>query len=295
MQRNLETYIMILAATMMASFSGCSSQSDGVESATETARAPVETAASELPTSALDSSDYHDATAPAVETQEANEAQSRHEEPEQTEPRQEAVEETQEEVLPPSRHEPGSGWFENEVPAAQMGKPRARQWMDSRIKSDPEFESVITGKREVAKHDIEFEGGELSPLELAAAIVERVCAGDEDGLRELLVTGREFEQILWQEFPQSRPATNWKAGEVWGFHLHQAHEGAREGLERYSGKNLNLYHVTCDKGYSPYTNFTLYDGIYIHTKDNDGARVVMEFATTFVERKGRWKVYIYED
>jgi hypothetical protein len=186
------------------------------------------------------------------------------------------------------------GWFANRVVEAPMGDPRARRWLDSR-KSDPEFESVITGKRKVSRHDIQLDGGEKSPEDLARRIVTAVCAGDKNGLRELMVNADEYEKILWPEFPQSRPATNWTAPEAWHRHLLKANSGADEGLESYSGKDLIFDSVTCDRGCEAYTNFNLYRDIHIHTHTPEGGEVTMSFAVSFVERNGTWKVHMYKD
>lgn len=191
------------------------------------------------------------------------------------------------------RPNPESGWFANEVPDAPMGKPSARKLPPR--KNDPELASVVVGKRKVARHDLRLRGGVECPDTLARRIVQSVRHADREGLLELMIDQKEYTSILWPEFPQSRPATNWSGAEAWFFHEAEAESGIGEGLDAHEGSELVYESVTCDVGRAPYTNFTLYHGIHVHAHTQSGEPVTMSFAGSFVECKGSWKVYIYED
>jgi hypothetical protein len=187
---------------------------------------------------------------------------------------------------------PEDGWFANEVLDAPMGKPSARALLPR--ENDPELESVVVGKRKVARHDLRLRGDIECPDTLARRIVRLVQRADRDGLRDLMIDQKEFTQILWPEFPQSRPATNWSGGEAWFFHDAKSESGIGEGVDLYGGSDLGYESVTCDVGRAPYTNFTLYHGIHIHARTPSGEPVTLDFAQSFVECNGSWKVYIYK-
>lgn len=48
-------------------------------------------------------------------------------------------------------------------------------------------------------------------------------------------------------------------------------------------------------GVARYTNFNLYNGVRIEALTRSGEPVRLDFVDSFVERHGRWKVYIYKD
>jgi hypothetical protein len=301
MQRQYRNYILILMAAAVAVLAGCSSHSEDADGAVTTGSEQIESVTPEAASQALQES----AGGPPAQDQSAvEEAAGEVKAIEQRSPLDvaESVPSTPEQATasPEKKRSPssppasGQGWFANTPPGYPMGDERARKVRDAH-KNDPEFESVITGRRVVDEHDLVFDGGASSPSELAQWITETVCSGDKDGLRDLMIAQEEFSEILWPEFPQSRPALTWTAAEVWGVHLAKAHEGAAEGINLYEGDDLAFDYVTCDEGVAPYTNFTLYHGIHIHTHRPDGREVVMEFAKAFAERRGKWKVYIYKD
>jgi hypothetical protein len=146
----------------------------------------------------------------------------------------------------------------------------------------------------VSRRDaFELTGTYASADELARAILDALVANDPAPLHDLHVTQAEFEQLFWPEFPQSRPATNIHAIDAWGFHYASCCDGITQGLTLYGGRPLHLVHLRYDQGFAPYTNFSLYHGVVIQAVDDRGESVEVQVATVFVERKGRWKVYMF--
>ena len=161
--------------------------------------------------------------------------------------------------------------------------------------NDPEADAVQRGRRIAPKVDLPFTGGEGSPEKLALAILEGVRNGDSDALQTLRVTQKEFSEIMWREFPQSRPICNSDAETAYFYLDRECHSGIGLGLSHWGGQDLRLLGVTYSIGRAPYTNFTLYRGVQIHVILPNGEEGVVKFVRTFAERNGIWKVYAYKD
>lgn len=160
---------------------------------------------------------------------------------------------------------------------------------------DLEADSVRKGKREVGPISEELGGGFDSAEDIARAILEGVRANDPRQLHALRVSNREFARIFWPEFPQSRPATNVQADDAWFFHDASCHDGVSEIISEFGGRDLELIQLQCKKGRLDFSNFDLYDGIVIEAVDSRGERVFIPWATTFAERNGKWKVFLYNE
>ncbi|MBD3236378.1 MAG: hypothetical protein GF330_06730 [Candidatus Eisenbacteria bacterium] len=190
------------------------------------------------------------------------------------------------------------------APVAIMGRVPSRSVAENapgyEPPNDPEAESVLRGRREVPPNDMQLTGGFESAAELAEEVLAAAIAGDTDRLTAARVTYEEFEGLLWYEFPQSRPITNIKPEDAFGFLFRECGEGIRHGIQEAAGRDLELTGIGFASpeeggGLAEYTNFNLLQGIQFHTLTPEGDLVVLEFARTFVEKDGVWKVYIYKD
>ncbi len=186
------------------------------------------------------------------------------------------------------------------IPHAPMGKkPPGPSPLENspgyELPPDPERHTVETGRREVPKLDIAFETGAASADELIVLILEGLRTGDKELLKSLRVDFKEFSEILWPEFPQSRPATNLEPGNAWFFLDRESAAGMTRAIRRWVGRDFRLDTVEYETGFAPYTNFNLLHGIRLHVREPDGQKLVLRFAETFAECGGRWKVYTYKD
>jgi hypothetical protein len=184
------------------------------------------------------------------------------------------------------------------VALAPMGEDPGESILDgiedpNRVK-DLEADALRTGKRVVGPISEDLGGGYDSAEDLARAILTAVRANDTKALHSLRVSNREFARIFWPEFPQSRPATNVQADDAWFFHDASCHDGVSEIVSEFGGRDLELFEVQCKKGRLDYTNFDLYDDIVIEAVDSRGERISIPWATTFAERHGKWKVFLYK-
>jgi hypothetical protein len=160
---------------------------------------------------------------------------------------------------------------------------------------DPEIESVRRGYRIVDPIDVPFKNGAESLEALVEAILDGVAADDRKILYGRQITFEEFEEILWPEFPQSRPVTNLTAHNAWFFLHHHTVGGINKLLLDHGGADLVFRGVSFTEGVTHYTNFSAYQGMLIHCETAQGRQVVLDHASTAVERDGVWKIYVFKD
>ncbi len=161
--------------------------------------------------------------------------------------------------------------------------------------NDPEADAVRTGRRRAALVNRSFVGGETSPELLAQAILDALRSEDFNALQTLRITPDEFAEIMWPEFPQSRPLCNNRVDDVFFFLDRTCHSGLTLGLSLWGGQDLRLLGITYQVGRAPYANFTLYHGVNIHVLRPDGTEATIRFVRSFAERKGIWKIYSLKD
>lgn len=185
------------------------------------------------------------------------------------------------------------------IPYAPMGKTIGRSPLEDspgyqRV-VDPESTAVVTGRRQVAVHDRSLGEGARSAEDLALWILDALAAADREQLKALLITPEEFREILWPEFPESRPITRLEARDAWFFLERTSLAGINQALNLVGGTPLELERITYEVGFAPYTNFALYHGARIHARRPGGEPIVLDFADSFVECRGVWRVYTYKD
>lgn len=186
-----------------------------------------------------------------------------------------------------------------DVPLAPMGEEVGRSPLEDAPgytpPDDPEAAAVRTGRRDAVPVDIPFQGGAASPEDLALAILDGLAAGDRAALLDLVITYDEFREILWPEFPQSRPIVNMSPQAAWQFHHRESNKGLTKGMAAWAGQHLSLRGLSCSVGKMPYTNFTLYKGVVLHAVAESGQPADVTFPAYLVEHAGVWKVYLYKE
>ena len=185
-------------------------------------------------------------------------------------------------------------------PAPSSAPPRVYDsWLEGRPgyypPSDPESLSVITGRRESKLVDLPFAGGRDSLAGLGRAVLAALASQRADSLAALCISRREFEQILWLDFPESRPVTGLTAMDGWRPLSMRLSSGIAGALSEYGGAPLAYESVTVASGVKEYQNFRLHRGIVIAARDTTGAPVEVRFVRSIAEREGRFKIYSTDD
>jgi hypothetical protein len=184
--------------------------------------------------------------------------------------------------------------------AAQDSTPRHRVYSVKdtpgyRPLADPESSSVRIGRRLNAPLVSKpFKGGAGSLRELTLAICRSLHTVNRDSLLGLCITDDEFRDILWREFPQSRPATGIQWDDAWKILYARLHAGCMHALRDEGGHLYELQSVRADS-VAHYRNFTLHSRVTIVVKDDLGQVQTWRWLRGIAERKGRFKIYSTED
>jgi len=161
---------------------------------------------------------------------------------------------------------------------------------------DPESASVKLGRRTNAPvvHK-PFQGGATNMNDLGRAICRALHRSASDSLMALCVTQDEFKDILWREFPQSRPATGLTWEDGWTFLYARLRSGGLHAIRDYGGHPYQFLRFEPVDSTGAYKNFKLLSGLTMVVKDDQGQVQKWRWLRAVAERKGRYKIYSTED
>jgi hypothetical protein len=162
--------------------------------------------------------------------------------------------------------------------------------------ADPESASVRLGRRVNAPRvGKPFNGGGSSLADLG----RRICGILEntprlDSLMALAVTEDEFREVMWQEFPQSRPATGLRSEDGWRVLYLRLLNGCNSALVNHAGGYYEFLRAETDS-VMQYRNFKLHSGVTLVARDAQGEEVRMNWLRAVAEQNGRVKIYSVGD
>jgi len=160
---------------------------------------------------------------------------------------------------------------------------------------DPESTADILGHRMNASLvSVPFHGGARSLDALGRSIVRGLHVNSVDSLRALCVTGDEFRDVLWPEFPQSRPALGLNWQDAWVILEARMHAGCSHAIRDYGGHWYDSMTLEADSVLQC-RNFTLYTRITLTARNDEGHVQKMHWLRGVVARKGHFKIYSTED
>jgi len=160
---------------------------------------------------------------------------------------------------------------------------------------DPESLSVALGRRTNAPRvSRRFAGGAASLDDLGRAICRALHHASRDSLTGLCVSQREFCDILWREFPQSRPATGIPCGDAWFFVMTRNRKGCTQAVRDLGGRYYELLHVQADS-IARYRNFRLYSRLTLVVRGDANDTLRWGWVKAVAERKGSFKIFSVRD
>lgn len=160
---------------------------------------------------------------------------------------------------------------------------------------DPESTAVALGRRAntpPVRH--RFRGGARSLDELGRLVCRAIHRGDRDALMALCVTDEEFRDVLWPEFPQSRPVTGLQWEDGWRVLSVRLLSGCNHAIVEHGGRYHEFVRFESDST-GRYRNFDLHGGLAMVVKGPDGALQRWTWLRSVAERKGVFKIYSTDD
>jgi hypothetical protein len=182
------------------------------------------------------------------------------------------------------------------VGAKTVATPAARVYPPGVAIVDPESMSVLLGRRTSAPLVRKpFTDGAPSAEQLG----RQICRIFErtptlDSLMSLSIEHQEFRDILWPEFPQSRPATGLRYEDGWQALHARLLNGNNSALVEFGGRPCEWIGIEVES-VATYKNFKLHNGITLVTRGADGRLVRHTWLRSIAERKGRFKIYSVRD
>ncbi|HYM81115.1 MAG TPA: hypothetical protein VEY91_06855 [Candidatus Limnocylindria bacterium] len=160
---------------------------------------------------------------------------------------------------------------------------------------DPESMSVVLGRRPNAPLvRTRFEGGERSLEALGRAVCRALENAATDSLARLCVAENEFREVLWPEFPQSRPATGLMWEDGWLILSARLRSGCRTAVADEGGRVLNFVRFESDTT-ARYRNFKLHNGLALVARNDRGEEERHTWLRSVAECKGMFKIYSVND
>lgn len=177
-------------------------------------------------------------------------------------------------------------------------KPRASSVKDSPgyiPLVDPDSTSVLIGRRTNAPVvSLRFKGGGRSLDDLGRRVIHALNRSERDSLFMLCVTEEEFREILWREFPQSRPVTGLTWEDGWRVLYSRLLNGCSGAVRDHSGPRYEFVRFDVDSTMQ-YKNFRMHSRMRLVARDPAGQEHEMNWLRAVVERKGVFKIYSTTD
>lgn len=164
---------------------------------------------------------------------------------------------------------------------------------------DPESSAVLLGRRTNAPLvATPFHGGARSLDDLGRTVCRVLQHGQGDSLSALCVDEDEFRDILWREFPQSRPATGLQWQDAWTILYARLHAGVAHAMRDHGNEPVQFVRferAARADSVATYRNFRMHNGLVMVVRTGSGGLQKWTWLRSVAERRGRFEVYSTDD
>jgi len=166
-------------------------------------------------------------------------------------------------------------------------------WYPSR---DPESTSVVIGRRTNAPRVRKpFQGGASSLDDLGRKVCRFMHHSARDSMMGLCIRADEFRDILWREFPQSRPATGLTWEDGWNIVGMRLMTGCGGAIQENEGRYLEFLRFERPDSTMRFKNFLVHRGLVLVVRNDQGQEERMTWLRSVAERQGRFKILAVKD
>src|SRR5687767_7597676 len=139
----------------------------------------------------------------------------------------------------------------------------------------------------------ELAGGANSRAGLVRDFMESVSAADTARLRQMMITPREFADLIYPESPYVRPPYRQAPGLVWGQIESSGATGLTRLLTRLGGQRMLYVAHECARNPETYGSNRIWRGCLVRMRSSGGAGATVGLFGRIVERDGHFKFVNY--
>lgn len=136
-------------------------------------------------------------------------------------------------------------------------------------------------------------GSAKTPEATARLALERIAAGDREGLLALALTEAEFREVVYPELPASRPERNTSADYLWRGLRQKSRNALAFTLDRHAGPPLELLAVDFLGETTDYGAYRVHRKTALTVRAPDGGKTVVRVFGSMIERGGEYKIFSF--
>ncbi|MEI6739399.1 MAG: hypothetical protein WCK74_03725 [Gemmatimonadaceae bacterium] len=180
---------------------------------------------------------------------------------------------------------------------------RARQDSINRARPDYIVDSILPVEEQLRRFRMAIGGEPLTRLQHASpsrdALVKRfmqaVAASDSTALVQMVVTAREFADLVYPESPNTKPPYQQDPALTWRTIQNPSGTGYRRLLRRAGGMPIILVSYRCDPKPGQQGRNRFWTHCLLQLKDEKGQTSTHRFFGNILERDGQFKFMSYSN
>jgi len=146
-----------------------------------------------------------------------------------------------------------------------------------------------------AAAEVRLEGGVASLDELLRTVEGGLAESDTARLFELMVSEREYREIVFPELPASRPPIHASFESIWVTHYPDAHRGLLHTLRLYGDRDVRILNVGFEDPDQDFGPFILHETSRVDIEVDGRREDDRRLFGSVIHAGGRWKVLSYPD
>lgn len=142
---------------------------------------------------------------------------------------------------------------------------------------------------------LRLDGAAGSLDELLRTIERGLAESDTSRLDDLMISEREYREILFPAFPASHPPIGADFETVWILQYPDSYRGLRRLLERYGGRDIRVTEIRFDEPDQDFVNFVLHETSRVDVTVDGEPRSNVRLFGSVIRIGDQWKVLTYPD